>query len=854
MLRRALRIGLIIVAGVIMLAIGTGAAFVLTFNPNELKPRIIAAVKQLTGRDLILKGNIGLKLSLWPTLEVSGASLSNAPGFAPPEMATLRKLELQLAVPPLLRRRIEINRLILVAPDVHLQTNAQGKSNWEFIPQTTSTTPAQQHSSKESIPTQVSVAAVKLTDGVITYQDDRTGRTTTMSVRQFTSTAASPQAPLHINMDADYVGTIFNLAGLIGPLARLQDPSSTTPWPVNVTLVAAGARLGVGGTLTRPLQGRGYALTVQGSGINLATFAKLVFAHSLPPLQDINFSTRIADTGKPLPQISDLTLHVGPSDLSTVVDGLKIDQLDINAPGSDQPMQATGRGTFAGGPVTLTATSGPLAAVTAGPFPLDVKAQAAGGNVEAKGTIAHPQTFGGVSLGIHATVPDLATLSPLVRHALPPIRTVALQAQLNDATGGFRQGATLRNIKLTTAAGDLSGDAGLSFGQRLAITAQLASTRIDADALTGSAGRPVQTARPAGVPSPAKQAPAGVSAPAPRATARGLFSDRPLPLGLLHAVDADIGLAVQDLHWGSTDYRALNLHAVLRDARLTVSPVTADLAGGSMSGTLSVDAGQANPPVALMLSAPGVGVAPLLAAARLPGYANGKLEVYADLHGAGTSPHAIAADLNGTLGLAMEGGTVELALLDKLLGGVLAKANLRGLIGHGGSTELRCFAARAVAQHGVATIKPLLLNTAAMTFLGSGSVNLGAETLDMTLQPQGRLGGTGIAVPVRVTGPIRSPKEEVNALDAVESNARAVAGGVLGKGTSLGALGRALLGDKASAGQSATPAVSCPETLALARGERAPPVSAQPAPPASAPSKPQRKPPNAGALLRQLFH
>jgi uncharacterized protein involved in outer membrane biogenesis len=247
-------------------------------------------------------------------------------------------------------------------------------------------------------------------------------------------------------------------------------------------------------------------------------------------------------------------------------------------------------------------------------------------------------------------------------------------------------------------------------------------------------------------------------------------------------------------------------------------------------------------------------VAPLLSAARLPGYASGKLEVRADLHGAGTSSHAIAAALNGTLSLAMEGGTVDTALLNKILGTVLAKANLLGLIAHGGSTELRCFAARAVAQHGVATINPLLLSTAAATVLGSGSVNLGAETLDMTLQPQGRVGGTGLVVPVRVTGPIRSPKEDVNALGAVESNARAVAGGVLGKGTPLGALGQALLGGRAGAGKSATPAVSCPDALALARGETAPVISTQPAPPASTASKPQRKPPNAGALLRQLFH
>lgn len=859
MSRHALRIGLVIVASVIVLVIGAAAAFVLSFNPNDLKPRIIAAVKEATGRDLVLKGDVGLKLSLRPTLEVSGVSLSNAPGFAPPEMATIERLDLQLAVLPLLRHRVEINRLILIQPAVHLQTNAQGKSNWEFNPRVGSPPAAQAHASRPSAQTRIGIASVQIINGTITYRDDRTGRTRTLKIEQYTSTSASPHAPLHVNLDAEYDGASFNLSGVVGPLAHLLDPSSTTPWPVKVTLAAAGARLNVNGTLTRPLQGRGYALTVQGSVANLARLGTLLSARHLPPLQDLNFSTRIADTGKPVPQISDLTLHVGPSDLSGVVAGLKIDQLAINAPVADQPIQMSAQGTFAGGPLRLAATLGPLAALTAGPFPLDVKGQVADGNFEVKGAIANPQTLTGVGLGIDAQMPDLATLTPLAGRALPAIKSVALHAELNDATGGIRRGVMLRNIKLTTAAGDLSGDAAVMLTRPPTVTAQLASARIDADALMGAAGKPVQITRPphaarpekqaqAGAPPPGKPAHGGAPPPAKPSSAGGLFSDKPLPFGLLRTANADVTLSLQDLHSGDTDYRAVTLHAVLRDGRLTVSPVSADLPGGPMIGMLRVDASGASPSIAVTVTAPGVEVGPLLSAAGLPGYASGKLEVRADLHGAGTSVRAIAAGLNGPVDLAMAGGTVDAALLNDLLADVLAKADLLGLIAHGGSTELRCFATRAVVRSGVATVDPLLLSTTAMTVLGSGTVNLGAGTLDMTMRPQGRIGGTGLVVPVQVTGPIRSPRAEVNALGAVQSNARAVARGVLGHVGSLGALGRALLGRNAGGGESAAAPLSCADALRLARG------GTPPAAPAPAATKTRPKPPNAAALLRQLFH
>src|SRR6185312_12643434 len=98
MSRRVLRIGLIALVAVFVLVVGIGAVLVLRFDPDSLKPRIVASVKQATGRDLTLNGRIGVKLSLWPTLEVTDVALSNPPGFSRPQMATLQRLDLQLAV------------------------------------------------------------------------------------------------------------------------------------------------------------------------------------------------------------------------------------------------------------------------------------------------------------------------------------------------------------------------------------------------------------------------------------------------------------------------------------------------------------------------------------------------------------------------------------------------------------------------------------------------------------------------------------------------------------------------------------------------------------------------------------
>jgi AsmA protein len=303
-------------------------------------------------------------------------------------------------------------------------------------------------------------------------------------------------------------------------------------------------------------------------------------------------------------------------------------------------------------------------------------------------------------------------------------------------------------------------------------------------------------------------------------------------------------VSVGDLKTGGSDYRSIDLHLVVQDGKLRLDPLSANLPEGRLDASLSVDATAPAPPVALTLHAPGLEVAPLLAAAGLPGYAKGKLEVYADLHGAGDTPHAIAAGLDGSLGLAMQNGTMDTQLLDRLLGGILQKANLLGLLSHGGSNDLRCFALRADVQHGVAELRALDLNSSVLSMDGTGRVNLGDETLALQLRPQGRLANTVIVVPLRVTGPIRSPEVVVNAIGAAESNAGTVAGAVIGGATPLGLLGGMLGGGKLSDARSAD---ACAGPLALARGQAIPAATAP-----SAQTQPKSS--GSGALLHDLFH
>ena len=830
--RRWLVAGLISLATVVGVVVVAAVLFVATFNANSYKPRIVAAVRAATGRTLALNGPIGLKFSLQPTIEVRDAVLGNPPGFSRPDMARVQAVDVQLDLLGLLHRRIVLQRLVLVDPDVLLERTAQGETNWRFAPAAArpAAPPAVEARPAETRRLRLAVSDVRIENGTFAYRDDRTGHVAAIVVRRLQVLAPSG-GPMHLTADAVVNGLAFTASAQTGSLDALQAPAGAAPWPVKLTLAAAGATVHVTGTIARPLEGSGYKLALDGSIPDLAALAPFAPKAKLPPLHEVEFSAQVADSGGPIPRLSELSLRAGASDLSPVLPGLKLDKLDVAVPGLDQPVHADLAGSYGGAPLTLSASLGApaklLTGQPAGPFPVDISATAAGASLAVKGGIADPAHLTGLDLDTSAAIPDLSALSPLAGRPLPPVKNVAFQGHVT-APDGLRKGLELHGAKLTSAPGDLAGDAGFSFGRPPSVTARLTSDRLDLDAVLAAFHQPTPAARP----------PAGAPAPSPAAQGRGDLSrgagevksgahvipDSKLPFDQLRHVNADVQLTAAALTTGGQTWHDVSGHLMLQDGKLQLAPFKATLPAGTFDLALSVDSTQAGPPVALQLKAPSVALASLLALAGQPAFAEGSVAITADLHGSGDSPHAIAASLNGTATASMSGGEIETRVLEQALGPVIARANPIGMLSQGGTSEIRCFDARLEARNGVATLNPLALSSSLISLSGGGTLNLANETLDLHLQSQGRVGGTAIAVPLTVTGGFRDPRVALNRTGAAEKGVEVVIGALAGKNNPLAVLG--------GSGPSCGAAVSST---------------------APAPAAPKPKLPNAGALLRQLL-
>lgn len=103
----------------------------LLVNPNTYKGRIVAAVKESTGRELKLPGDIKLSVIPWVALELGPASLGNPPGFSDEPFLSFAHATVRVRLLPLLRKRLEVARIEVDGLDMRLRKNAQGKGNWQ---------------------------------------------------------------------------------------------------------------------------------------------------------------------------------------------------------------------------------------------------------------------------------------------------------------------------------------------------------------------------------------------------------------------------------------------------------------------------------------------------------------------------------------------------------------------------------------------------------------------------------------------------------------------------------------------------------------------------------------------------
>lgn len=796
---KALKWIVIGLVGLIVLAVGGVAVFLSTLDVNKYKPQIVEAAKNATGRELKLTGDIKLGLGFNPSFSIADVSFANAPWGSRPEMVKVGRFEVQVALIPLLSQQVDVKKLVLLDADLLIETDRQGRGNWEFTPAQPAAAQGQQRQTQQqqapaaqasggAMPLPV-VREVEIRNLRFTYKDGKTNETNAANLEKVLLNADSASSPLKLDIaggaTAPVVGDVkFALAGTVGSIERML-ANSGPAWPVDLTAKLADVVTAtVKGGIVAPTQGKGLDIVL---GVDVPDLAKLgaLVKQDIPAIGPVKAELQLTDAapqGRPsIPRLS-VTAGAAETILATIAGAVT------------DPTNTTTRG-----------------------IKLDIKAESR----------------------------DLTGLFKALKQDAPVTGPLSLQASVSEPAAN-RIDVTGLNLKVgNDNAVDLAGtiNATLPAGNaKPSVTANLQSQQVDLTKLfpasSGSASS--SSATPA-----SGSAPASTGGGAAKPSDGRVIPNEKLPYEALNTANANITYRAGQIVTEPATLRALNLQVALANGNLTVKPLTFEVEGGRVSVESALNGAQKA--LTQKVEVRNLDVGKVLESRKLSDWFKGGVTSFdLNLQGRGETPRAVAASLQGDVFLNMgegELGQAAVRFVGQWLNSVapgLAQVNI--------GTSVKCGIHKIDFRDGIGTYKAGLIETGIISARTQGTVNLATEQL--------ALGQTAGPIALRIGGTFANPSYAPDAAAMAQSLATGVLGTAAGIAT--GGASSLITGLVANSAASRVSGDPCANALAAATGRAAPPQQTAPATqqrqqqqaPAQQQQQQQQSP---GGALRNLF-
>jgi len=134
--------------------------FVAVFNPNDYKDEIIKLVKDQTGRELSIPGDISLSVFPWVGIDLGKIKISNAKGFGKQPFAKMSHLQVRAKLWPLFSQRLEADTIVIEGLTLNLAKNKKGISNWDDLTKSSKQTTAKSKKTNKQIKDKVNATDI----------------------------------------------------------------------------------------------------------------------------------------------------------------------------------------------------------------------------------------------------------------------------------------------------------------------------------------------------------------------------------------------------------------------------------------------------------------------------------------------------------------------------------------------------------------------------------------------------------------------------------------------------------------------------------------------------------------------
>lgn len=450
-------------------------------------------------------------------------------------------------------------------------------------------------------------------------------------------------------------------------------------------------------------------------------------------------------------KVRSLALKDAKLSLRDAVQNIEVDATGVTRVDGPYEARMTLSGRWRGNAFEGTADTGGVLSLhgSTEPFPIRLVMRVGRTSINAEGHVANIQSLSRMDAKVSVSGPSLSTLYPTLPLALPDTPPYRITGHL------IRDGDvyTYENFSGVIGNTDMSGDARYELRQpRPMLTATLKSRSLDLADLGPLVGLPPREGASAVPPVPGKSGPPPAKLPPGK-----VFPNNDFNLEKLNAMDADVRLNAAKLKIPEQiPLEDFFTHLKLKDGVLVLDPLNFGFAGGDIVGTITLDA-RSNPIAAkASLDLRRVRLGQLFPTLEtLKNTSTGSLGAQIRLAGRGNSIAGMLATSSGTITAGMAGGRVsELGVwLINLNGGKLIPL----LFGGDRPTQIRCGAVGIDVKNGLGAVQVFVLDTDESRIDGSGSINLGTEQFDITLDPRSKRPGIlSLRGPVHISGTFRN--------------------------------------------------------------------------------------------------
>lgn len=233
---------LIVVASVVGIAVLALVAVLLFFDPNDYREQISAGVRDATGRDLTIEGELSLSIFPWLAIEMGPVSLGNAEGFSDLPFMQFKHASLSVRIVPLLlRREASVGTISIDGLLVNLEVAADGTTNWDDLSGTESSAAAGD-SATGSGPSRIDVGNIRVSNASAFYTDARTGDAYAITNLEISSDKIVADRPFDLDAEFNFSANPGDLGGHIAIRATVTMAEGATQGMIEGLNVAGELR------------------------------------------------------------------------------------------------------------------------------------------------------------------------------------------------------------------------------------------------------------------------------------------------------------------------------------------------------------------------------------------------------------------------------------------------------------------------------------------------------------------------------------------------------------------------------------------------------------------------------------